>query len=420
MVTTEEINLPLIDPTVKGQILDTGVIGFSFAPQIIFGYGALNRVGFLSLFLKTKNAFIVSDSEIDKLGIVSKIQKYLEKSGIRSSTFCEVEPNPKEETVIKGANKFKEASTDTVIAVGGGSVIDTAKVIRLIAKQGGKPRDYDCTKSTIMAVHETLPPQISIPTTSGTGSEVSIVAMITQERAGEPAMGRTGEREKITILGYPLISTIALVDPELTISCPQKLTAYSGMDALTHAIEAFVSTRTNPVADMFSLQAIGLIHQNLKKAYINGKDVISRINMSLASTIAGMAFNQKSVGLVHACSHQLSSQCNLTHGLANAMMLPHVLRLNKKVAAPKYATMAVAFGIEMSGRSDSGIAEKFILEIEKLNKDLGIPQKLSECGVKESDIEAMVPNAIKDISIITNPLQPVTKEMIEEVYKAAL
>lgn len=408
MVTTEEINLPLIDPTVKGQILDTGVISFSFAPQIIFGYGALNRVGFLSLFLKTKNAFIVSDSEIDKLGVVRKIQKYLEKSGIKSSTFCEVEPNPKEETVIKGANKFKEASADTVIAVGGGSVIDTAKVIRLIAKQGGKPRDYDCTKSTIMAVHETLPPQISIPTTSGTGSEVSIVAMITTEK------------EKITILGYPLISTIALIDPELTISCPQKLTAYSGMDALTHAIEAFVSTRTNPVADMFSLQAIGLIYQNLKKAYINGKDIISRINMSLASTIAGMAFNQKSVGLVHACSHQLSSQYNLAHGLANAMMLPYVLRLNKKVAAPKYATMAVAFGIEMSGRSDSGIAEKFILEIEKLNKDIGIPQKLSECGVKESDIEAMVPNAIKDISIITNPLQPVTKEMIEEVYKAAL
>lgn len=408
MVTTEEINLPLIDPTVKGQILDTGVIGFSFAPQVIFGFGALNRIGFLSLFLKTKNAFIVSDSEIEKLGVVSKIQKYLEKSGIKSSTFCEVEPNPKEETVIKGANKFKEASADTVIAVGGGSVIDTAKVIRLIAKQGGKPKDYDCTKSTIMAVHEMLPPQISIPTTSGTGSEVSIVAMITTEK------------EKITILGYPLISTIALIDPELTISCPQKLTAYSGMDALTHAIEAFVSIRTNPVADMFSLQAIGLIHQNLKKAYINGNDVISRINMSLASTIAGMAFNQKSVGLVHACSHQLSSRCNLAHGLANAMMLPHVLRLNKKVAAQKYATMAVAFGIEMSGRSDSGIAEKFILEIEKLNKDLGIPQKLSECGVKESDIEAMVPNAIKDISIITNPLQPVTKEMVEEVYKAAL
>ena len=405
MPTTEELNLPLIDPTIKGQILDTGVISFSFAPQIVFGYGALNRVGFLSIFLKAKNAFIVTDKEVEKLGFPKKIQKYLELSGIKSSVFNEVEPNPKEENVLSGVEKYKNSGCDIVIAVGGGSVIDTAKIIRLISKQGGKPSDYDATKSTIMAVHEQLPHQISIPTTSGTGSEVSIVSMV------------TCSHEKITILGYPLISTIALVDPQLTTSCPAKLTAYCGMDALTHAIEAFVSLRVNPVADMFSLQAIALIYQNLKKAYSNGQDVISRINMSLASTIAGMAFNQKSVGLVHGCSHQLSAQCNLAHGLANAIMLPHVLRSNKKICAPKYATLATGFNIDPFKEN---AADRFIEEIEKLNKDIGIPTKLSECGVKESDIATMVPNALKDISAITNPLQPVTKEMVEEVYRAAL
>lgn len=408
MPTTEELDLPLIDPTIKGQILDTGVIGFSFAPQIVFGYGCLNRIGFLSIFLKAKNAFIVTDTEIEKLEFPNKIQRYLEKSGIKSTIFNEVEPNPKEETVLKGAEKYKISGCDIVIAIGGGSVIDAAKIIRLLAKQGGKPSDYDATKTTIMAVHEMLPPQISIPTTSGTGSEVSIVSMI------------TCQSEKITILGYPLISTIALIDPQLTMSCPPKLTAYCGMDAMTHAIEAFVSLRINPVADMFSLQAISLIYQSLQKACHDGNNVIARINMSLASTVAGMAFNQKSVGLVHGCSHQLSAQCNLPHGLANAIMLPHVLRLNKKVAGPKYATLATSFGIDPFKISESEATDKFILEIENLNKDIGIPQKLSECGVKESDIEIMVPMALKDISSITNPLQPLTKEMVEGIYRAAL
>ncbi|MBI2995541.1 MAG: iron-containing alcohol dehydrogenase [Candidatus Melainabacteria bacterium] len=409
MPTTEEVTLPLIDPTIKGQILDNGVIGFSFAPQIIFGYGALNRIGFLSLFLKAKNVLIVTDTEIEKLGFVTKAQKYLEKSGIKSHVFNEIEPNPKEETVLKGVEKFKSTSADTVIAIGGGSVIDASKIIRLIVKQGGKPSNYSATKSTIMSVHETLPHQISVPTTSGTGSEVSIVAMVTSGN------GENGEKEKITILGYPLISTIALIDPQLTMSCPPKLTAHCGMDALTHAIEAFVSLRVNPVADIFSLQATALIFQNLRKAYLTGQDVIARINMSLASMIAGMAFNQKSVGLVHACSHQLSAICNLPHGLANAIMLPHILRLNKKVSSSKYSIMAAGFGI-----NDDEDGKKFISEIEKLNKDLGIPLKLSECRVKESDIGVMVPMALKDISGITNPLQPITKEMVEEVYRAAL
>ena len=408
MQNTEEINLPLIDPTIKGQILDTDVIGFSFAPQIVFGYGCLNRVGFLSLFLKSQNAFIVTDKEVEKLGFPRKVQIYLEKSGIKSVIFNEIEPNPKEETIIKGVQKYKESGCDTVIAIGGGSVIDAAKIIRLIAKQGGKVSDYDATKSTIMAVHENLPHQISIPTTSGTGSEVSIVAMIT-----------CGSK-KITILGYPLISTIALVDPQLTLSCPPKLTAHCGMDAVTHAIEAFISLRSNPVADMFSLQAMTFIFQYLRKACADGNDVVARINLSLAATVAGMAFNQKSVGLVHACSHQLSAKRNLAHGLANAMMLPHVLRVNKKVSAQKYATMLTAFHINPANTSDDKASDMFISEIEKLNKDIGIPLKLSECGVKESDIPEMAEDALKDISGITNPLQPLTKELIESVYKAAL
>ena len=408
MLISDEINLPLIDPTIKGQILDTGVISFSFAPQIIFGYGSLNRVGFLSLFLKAKNAFIVTDTEIEKLGFPIKIQKYLEKSGIKSSIFNEVEPNPREETIVKGCELFKSTGSDIVIAIGGGSVIDAAKVIRLLAKQGGKISDYDATKCTIMAVHENLPHQISIPTTSGTGSEVSVVAMV------------TSGKEKTTILGYPLISTIAIIDPQLTMSCPPKLTAYCGMDALTHAIEAFVSLRVNPVADVLSLQAIALISQNIRKAYRDGKDVIPRINMSLAAMVAGMAFNQKSVGLVHACSHQLSAKYNLPHGMANAIMLPHVLRVNKKVAAPKYMTMSTALHLNLSGLNDNEAADKFILAIEKLNKDLDIPSKLSDCKVNESDIETMAEGALKDISSLTNPFQPLTKELIKDTYKAAL
>lgn len=411
MVTTDEITLPLIDPTIRGQILDGGAIGFSFTPQIVFGYGTLNRVGFLSIFLKAKHAFIVTDSEIEKLGFPIKVQKYLEKSQIKSTVFNEIEQNPKEETTLKGAEKFKSSGCDIVIAIGGGSVIDASKVIRLIAKQGGKPSDYDVNKSTIMTVHETLPHQISIPTTSGTGSEVSIVAMVTLN--GE-------KKEKITILGYPLMSSIALIDPELTMSCPPKLTAYCGMDALTHAIEAFISLRVNPIADVFSLQAIALIYQSLKKVYVDGKDVIGRINMSLAAMVAGMAFNQKSVGLVHACSHQLSAKYNLAHGLANAILLPHVLRLNKKVAGTKYVTMASAFNLYPGNISENELQDKFIFEIENLNKEIGIPKRLSECSVKETDIEEMAKDALKDISLITNPLQPLTKELIKDVYKAAL
>lgn len=409
MTAQDELNLPLLDVTVKGQILDTRVIGFSFTPQIIFGFGSLNRIGVLSLFLKAKNAFIVTDKEIEKLGFPGKIQKYLEKSGIKSTVFNEVESNPSCETVMHGREKFKASGADIVIAVGGGSVIDAGKVIRLLSKQGGHPSDYDATKCTIMSIHETLAPQISIPTTSGTGSEVSIVAMVTVP----------DKKEKITILGYPLMSSLALVDPQLTLSCPQKLTAWCGMDAMTHAIEAFISLRTNPVADMLSLQAITLLYHHIKKAYSNGQDIVARINMSLASMVAGIAFNQKSVGLVHACSHQLTSQCNLHHGLSNAMMLSHVLRANKKAAGIKYVTMATAFGIDILKLSENEVMDKFIVEIENLNKEIGIPTKLSECGVKESDISLMIPNAIKDISSITNPLQPITTEIVESVFKAA-
>lgn len=405
MSDLDDINLPFIDPTVKGQILDTGVVSFSFPPQVIFGFGSLNRIGFLSLFLKTKNAFIVSDPEIAKLGLVEKIQKYLALSGIKSVTFTEVEPNPTEETVIKATELYKQSDCDVVISVGGGSVIDTGKMVRLLSKQGGRVSDYDASKSSIMAIHEILPHQISIPTTSGTGSEVSVVSMVSTSEG------------KVTILGYPLISTIALVDPELTMSCSPKLTAYTGMDALTHAIEAFLSIRVNPVADMFSMQAITLISQNLRKAFIDGKDIKARINMSLASLIAGMAFNQKSVGLVHACSHQLSSKANLPHGLGNAIMLPYVLKFNKIVCSDKYATMGAALGFDFSNLEEC--AEKFITEIDKLNRDLKIPKKLSECGVNEADIPEMAKHALSDISILTNPLQVITSEMVETLFKEA-
>lgn len=405
MFNSDDISLPFIDPTVKGQILDTGVVSFSFPPQMIFGFGSLNRIGFLSLFLKTKNAFIVSDSEIVKLGLVEKIQKYLSLSGIKSVSFTEVEPNPTEETIIKATELYKQSDCDVVIAVGGGSVIDTGKMVRLLSKQGGRVSDYDASKSSIMAIHEILPHQISIPTTSGTGSEVSVVSMVSTSEG------------KVTILGYPLISTIALIDPELTMSCPPKLTAYTGMDALTHAIEAFLSIRVNPVADMFSMQAITLIHQNLRKAFTDGKDIKARINMSLASLIAGMAFNQKSVGLVHACSHQLSSKANLPHGLGNAIMLPHVLKFNKIVSSDKYATMGAAIGLDFSNLEKC--SEQFIKEIESLNKDLKIPKKLHECGVKEEDIPEMAKHALSDISILTNPLQVITAEMVEALFREA-
>lgn len=405
MFNTDDLNIPIIDPTVKGQILDNGVVSLSFAPQVIFGFGAFNRIGFLSLFLKARNAFIISDPFMEKNGSVNKIQRYLSLSGIKSTTFCEVEPNPTEEIIVKATEIYKKSDCDVVISIGGGSVIDTGKMVRLLSKQGGKVSDYDASKSSIMAIHEILPHQISIPTTSGTGSEVSVVSMVSTEQG------------KVTVLGYPLISTIALVDPELTITCPPKLTAYTGMDALTHAIEAFLSIRVNPVADMFSMQAITLISQNLKKAYLDGKDVKARINMSLAALIAGMAFNQKSVGLVHACSHQLSSKANLPHGLANAIMLPHVLRFNKSVCLDKFATIGAALGLDFSNPNEC--AQRFILEIEKLNDDLGIPKKLSECGVKESDISEMAKHALSDISILTNPVQVITIEMVENLYKEA-
>ncbi len=406
MQDSDDINLPIIDPTVKGQILDNGVISFSFVPQVVFGFGALNRIGFLSLFIKAKNAFIITDPHLEQLGTVRKVEKYLSLSGIKSTIFSEVEPNPKEETILKALEKYKATSSDVVICIGGGSVIDTGKVLRLLYKQGGKISDYSASTSSIMAIHEMLPHQISIPTTSGTGSEVSVVAMITTKE------------DKVTVLGYPLMSTIALVDPELTMSCPPKLTAYCGMDALTHAIEAFVSPRINPVADMFCLQAITLISQNLRTAFSNGKDVKSRINMSLASLIAGMAFNQKSVGLVHACSHQLSAKFNLPHGLANAILLPYVLKINKNMIIDKLATMNIAFGGEMFDLQKSG--DNFINEIEKLNNDLSIPKKLSDCGVKETEIPEMAKHSLSDISILTNPLQPITQEMVEKLYRSAL
>ncbi len=344
-------------------------------------------------------ALIVTDSILNQLGVVDKVSKLLTEAGISSVTYDGTAPNPTVENVEAGLALLKENQCDCVISLGGGSPHDCAKGIALVASNGGKIADYE-------GVDRSAKPQlplISINTTAGTASEMTRFCIITD----------TARHIKMAIVDKNVTPILSVNDSELMIGMPKGLTAATGMDALTHAVEAYVSIAANPITDACALKAVTMISESLRKVVDNGGDEQARENMAYAQFLAGMAFNNASLGYVYAMAHQLGGFYNLPHGVCNAVLLPHVQAYNIQAAAGRLKDIAQAMGVDVSAMSDEQGAKACIEEIRKMAKDVGIPAGLKELGVKEEDFKTLAENALKDACAITNPVQGTESDVIE-------
>lgn len=346
-----------------------------------------------------KKAFIVTDEGIVKNGLTAYVERVLQKSKIHYIIYDKTQPNPTVDNVEEALRIYKQNGCDALIAIGGGSSMDCAKAIGARVVYPNKTLGQ---MSGILRVRRKLPTLISIPTTAGTGSEATLAALITDSK----------EHHKYALMSFPLISDHAVLDAELTYSLPPHLTATTGMDALTHAVEAYIGRSTTKQTRALALEATRLIFGNIEKAYANGQDKRARENMLLASYKAGIAFSKSYVGYIHAVAHSLGGKYGTPHGLANAVIMPYMLEEYGESIYKKLHYLGVAAGICSVKDSYEDSAKKFISAIKALNKRMDIPEKLS--GIKKEDVAEMAHHAYKEAT----PLYPVPKLMTEKELAA--
>lgn len=377
-----------------------------FMPAIsLMGADCLKDAGDQVGELGFKKALIVTDKVLGQIGIVKKVTDVLDNKNIEYAIYDETKPNPTVKNVNDGLALLKEKECDFVISLGGGSAHDCAKGIALLATNGGEIKDYEGVDKS----KKPQLPMVGINTTAGTGSEMTLFAIITDE-----------ERHiKMALVDKHLTPIIAVNDPMLMLAMPKSLTAATGMDALTHAIEAYVSTSATPITDACAEKAIELISDYLVNAVENGEDVEARDMMAYAEYLAGMAFNNASLGYVHAMAHQLGGFYNLPHGVCNAILLPHVQEYNKATSASRLAKIAKIMGGNIEGLSDEQGADLCIDMIKSLSQTVGIPEGLGVLGVKESDFETLATNALNDACSLTNPRKGNLEEVIA-IFKKAM
>lgn len=370
----------------------------------LFGEDSVKEAGELMKSLGGKKVLVVTDGFLARSGMAADIQNILKSSDIDSVVFDGVEPNPKDINVEAGLSVFKQNQCDSIISLGGGSSHDCAKAIGLVASNGGRIHDYEGVDKS----SNPMCPMVAINTTAGTASEITRFCIITD----------TSRHVKMAIVDWRVTPQIAINDPKLMVGMPPSLTAATGMDALTHAIEAYVSTDANPLTDASALMAITMITQYLPKAVANGVYMKARDKMAYGQYLAGIAFNNASLGYVHAMAHQLGGYYNLPHGVCNAILLPYVEEFNLIANANRFRDIAKAMGENIDGLSTMEAARKAIAAIRQLSEQVGIPSSLRGLGVKEEDFEIMAENAMKDVCCLTNP-RKATKEQIVGIFKAA-
>ena len=362
---------------------------FSFkVPQnIVFGEGSIRKLPELLKESGCTNVLIISGPRLRKMGKVDEVAGYVKESGIGCDMFTDVEGNPSVDTVDKAAAKYREMKADGIVAFGGGSPMDVAKAVALVAKYGGSITEYEGGEKVPGPV-DTI---ISIPTTAGTGSETTLAAVITDAET----------RHKYAINDFPLIPRYAVLDPKVTLSLPPFITATTGMDALTHAVEAYIGNSTTPGTRKNALDAVRLIFENLDTAYTDGNNIEARRNMLRASYFAGCAFTKSYVGYVHAIAHSLGGKYNVPHGLANAVILPMVLETYGDSITHKLRNLAVTAGLCDKHEDDKTAAQMFIDAVKDMKKRFGIGDHIPE--IQETDIPELAHYADKE----ANPLYPV-------------
>ena len=374
-----------------------------FAPtKVIFGIGSVSEIRMEVSSLGNK-AVLVTDPGIIKTGMVDRVSEVMGDTLV--GIYSDVPQDTGMEVVDAGAKYAKSVGADVVVSLGGGSSIDTAKGMCIVMTEGKGMREFQ----GMQMLTRLQTPHIVIPTTAGTGSEVTSAAVILDKEQGQ----------KIIIYEYHNTPRVAILDPKMTEKLPPGLTASTGMDALTHAVESYVSVQRNPISDAMALYAIRLVSRYLPRAVENGSDMVSRGQMQIAALIAGWAFSNSLLGMVHAMAHSLGAVMRLPHGLANALCLPHVMRFNLEEIPEPIADLAEAMGVNIRGMDPKEAGEAGIREIEALIGKIGLPERLRDVGVTEQDILKSSELAMSDGSIVYNPRMVMDSGEVLEVFRKA-
>ena len=394
---------------------------FHTAGQLIFGTGAVDALGEIARRLGIKRLLLVTDRPLVQAGLVDRTRQPLAAAGVAIEVFDGGEPEPPVEAADACIARARDFRPDAILGLGGGSNMDLAKVTAVVLAHGGGPRDY--------AGDDRLPgpilPLICVPTTAGTGSEVSAAAVLSDRQ----------QAIKFGILSNYMRPRVALVDPLLTVSCPAKVTADSGIDALTHAIEAYTAIDNevfplppgersvyqgrHPMGDLLAERAIELVGRFLRRAVHDGGDLEAREGMALAATLAGMAFSNVGVALVHALEYPIGGATHCSHGAGNGLLLPYVMRYNKPARAPHMARIARLLGEDTAGMSDDLAADASIAAIERLRRDIDIPLRLADLGIHAEQLPSLAEKAFTVKRILrVNPRDPTLDDMISILHSA--
>ena len=375
------------------------------APEFIFGVGARRRVGFYARNMMARRVLVVSDDGVIHAGWLKDVETDLREAGIDFVVFKGLSPNPKDHEVMAGAALYAREHCDVIVALGGGSVIDCAKAIGVVHTNGCSVLRFE----GVDQIEAPGPPLICIPTTAGTSADISQFCIIVN----------SAERYKMAIISKTVVPDVALVDPETTLSMDPYLTACTGMDTLTHAIEAYVSTARSPIVDVHALAAIRLVSGNLEQAVLAPAELPARENMMLASLQAGLAFSNASLGAVHAMAHSAGGFLDLPHGECNALLLEHVVRFNMTAAPERYRQVAEAMGIDTRGMDAKTVTVRVTEALANLRRRVGIADGLAARGVRVADLPELAVHAVKDACVFTNPRNVNTSDA-QAIYGEAL
>ena len=352
-------------------------------------------------------AFVATDKDLIKFGVADKVLSVLKEAGIPYEIFSDIKPNPTVANVNAGVKAFAESGADVILAIGGGSSIDTSKAIGIITNN---PEFSDVVSLEGVAdTKKKSVPIIALPTTAGTAAEVTINYVITDEK----------NEKKMVCVDPNDIPAIAIIDAELMYTLPKGLTAATGLDALTHAIEGLITKGAWEMSDMFEIKAIEMINRYLETAVNEPQNAEARNGMAVAQYIAGMAFSNVGLGVVHGMAHPLGAIFDIPHGVANALLLPTIMEFNAPAALDKYVTIAKAMNVYKDGMSKEEAAQAAVDAVKSLSIRVGIPQHLSELGIKESDLPKLADSAIADVCTPGNPRE-VTRDIILDLYRKVL
>ncbi|UEL47868.1 iron-containing alcohol dehydrogenase [Terrisporobacter hibernicus] len=377
---------------------------FKIPQNIEFGMGSLRKLPKILKESNSEHVLLISDRGLESIGVVGKIQGIIEAGVIKCTTYLEVKPNPTIAIVDEATALYKECKATSIVALGGGSPLDVAKAVGVLANHGGKITDYEGNHK----VPGPVVPMIAIPTTAGTGSEVTASCVITDE----------SRNYKMTVFSYENLPKYVVLDPELIMTAPASIAASCGVDALIHALEAYISRNASPFSDAMAEKAMELIGGNLRRFVANRQDEEAACAMMAGCNFAGIAFAWARLGNVHAMSHPVSAYFHVPHGVANSILLPTVIEYNTLADNGRYEV--IYNYIRKNNEVLNGFKpEMLVEELKKLNADLGIPKSLSEVGVKEEMIEKMANDAMMSGNIPANPRQTNVKDIIE-LYKKAL